>query len=113
MRPSSRVRVPLPPTFCWVLAAATASAQDVFYLRGGGVLSPQAPAPAATTAVDSFRIPAGDDFLLGSFTSAPLDHDLDLSEGRGLVYLPTGRPRMDGCARGTMSLPRLTGAPPT
>lgn len=111
MRTSSRVRVALLlPTICWVLAAATASAQDVFYLRSGAVLSPVAPAPGAVTAALSMRIPAGDDFLMGTFTSAPLDHDLDLSEIRALVFLGTGRPGMDGCARVTTTLSRLTGA---
>jgi hypothetical protein len=111
MRTSSRVRVALLlPTICWALAAATASAQDVLYLRSGGLLLPDAPPPGAVTAAISMRVPAGEDFLLGSFTSAPLDHELDLIEARGVVYLATGRPGMDGCARVTMSLSRLTGA---
>ena len=110
MRTSSRVRVVLLATFAWVLAAATASAQGVFYLRSGSLLSPEAPAPGATTATLSTRIPAGEDALLATFTSAPVDHDLVVTEARGVVFLGTGRPGMDGCARVTMSLARLTGA---
>src|SRR5204862_6562190 len=50
MRTSSRVRVALLlPTICWALAAATASAQDVLYLRSGGLLLPDAPPPGAAT----------------------------------------------------------------
>jgi len=109
MRTSSRARVVLLPTVVWALAAATASAQDVLYLRAGGLLSPE-PSPAgATTAVISKRLPAGEDALLGTFTSAPFDHDAVLGQARGVVFLGTGRPGMDGCALVTMSLARLTG----
>ena len=113
MRTSSRARVVLLATITWALAAATASAQEVFYLRAGGVLSETPPAAGATTATLSTRIPRGEDALLASFTSAPLDHDLVVAEARGVVFLGTGRPGMDGCARVTMLLARLTGAAET
>jgi hypothetical protein len=112
MRTSSRARVVV-LTIAWALAAATASAQEVFYLRAGGVLSPDAPAAGATTVTLSTRIPSGESALLASFTSAPLDHDLVVAETRGVVFLGTGRPGMDGCAHVTMSLVRLTGAAET
>jgi hypothetical protein len=113
MRTSSRARVVLLTTIAWALAAATAGAQEIFYLRAGGVLSPDPPAAGATTVTLSTRIPNGESALLASFTSAPLDHDLVVAEARGVVFLGTGRPGMDGCARVTMSLARLTGAAET
>ena len=113
MRTSSRARVVLLTTIAWALAAATASAQEIFYLRAGGVLSPDAPPAGATTASISTRIPSGENALLASFTSAPLDHDLVVSDARGVVFMGTGRPGMDGCARVGMSLTRLAGAAET
>ena len=110
MRTSSHVRVVLLATFAWVLAAATASAQGVFYLRSGSLLSVEAPAAGSATATLATRIPAGEDFLLATFSSAPLDHDIVVGDARGVVFLGTGRPGMDGCARVTMTLARLTGA---
>jgi hypothetical protein len=109
MRTSSRARVVL-LSMAWALAAATASAQEILYLRAGGSLSPDAPAAGAVTTTVSTRIPRGEDALLGSFTSAPLDHDVAIGNALGVVFLGTGRPGMDGCARVTMSLLRLTGA---
>jgi hypothetical protein len=113
MRTSSRARVVLLLTVAWALAAATASAQSVLYLHSGGLLSVDAPAPGGTTAVVSTRLPSGEDALLASFTSAPFDHDLSVGDVRGVVFLGTGRPGMDGCARVTLSLSRLTGAAQT
>lgn len=109
MRTSSPVRVVL-LSIAWAFAAATASAQEILYLRNGGRLSFDAPAAGAATATLSTRIPPGEDALLGSFTSAPLDHDVAIGNALGVVFLGTGRPGMDGCARVTMSLARLTGA---
>jgi hypothetical protein len=110
MRASSRARVSfLLVTVLGAFAAATASAQDVLYLRAGGLLSSEPPAPGAVTAVSSLRIPNGEDALLGSFTTAPVAGDVVLGQTRGVVYLGTGRPGMDGCARVTMSLSRFTG----
>ncbi len=108
MRTSSPVRVFL-LSMAWAFAAATASAQEIVYLRGGGELSFDAPAASAVTATLSTRIPPGEDALLGSFASAPLDHDVAIGNALGVVFLGTGRPGMDGCARVTMSLKRLTG----
>src|SRR5262249_53420404 len=87
MRTSSRARVVLLMTIAWALAAATASAQEIFYLRAGSVLSPASPPAGAATASLSTRIPRGEDALLASFTSAPLDHDLVVSAARGVVFL--------------------------
>jgi hypothetical protein len=113
MRTSSRARVVLLLTVVWALAAATASAQSVLYLRSGTVLSENAPQSGAATAALSTRIPGGEDTLLGTFVSAPLDHDLVVDEVRGVVFLGTGRPGMDGCAHVSMVLSRLTAAPET
>ena len=109
MRTFSRVCVVFSSLFVWALAAATASAQDVLYLRAGAVLSATPPAAGATTAVISKTLPAGEDALLGSFASEPFDHEVVLGQVRSLVYLGTGRPGMDGCAVVTTSLVRLTG----
>ena len=110
MRTSSRAHIVLLLTLSCALAAATASAQDIFYLRSSGLLSPAAPPAGATTVLLSMSIPPGEDVLLGSFTSAPAEQDLVAGEARGIVYLGTGRPGMDGCARVTTSLVRQTGA---
>jgi hypothetical protein len=111
MRTSSRARVVLLLTVAvWALAAATASAQTVLYLRAGGLLSPVGPAAGAATATLTTRITPGEDALLGSFTTDPWDFDLKVGQVRGVVFLGTGRPGMDGCARVTMTLSRLTGS---
>ena len=110
MRTSPRARIVLLLTFGWVLAATAASAQDVYYLRSGGLLSPTPPPAGSATVIQTTSVPSGQDRLLGSFTSTPLDHDVTAAEARGIVYIGTGRPGMDGCARVTMSLVRQTGA---
>jgi hypothetical protein len=76
-------------------------------------LSLAPPDAGAVTAVNSATIPAGEDALLGSFSSAPLEQDVVLGQARGVVWLGTGRPGMDGCARVTMSLMRYTGTSQT
>lgn len=103
-------RVAVLGAICWALAATTAGAQETYYLWAGASLSTAAPPAAATTASISVRIPNGEDLLLATFTSPPLDHAITLGEATGVVFLGTGRPGMDGCARVTMSLSRLTGA---
>ena len=99
MRTSCRARVALLPVG-WAIVisalAATASAQEMLYLRAGGNLSPVAPAPGAATATLTTRIAPGDDALLGTFVSDPREGDLLVGQVLGLVYLGTGRPGMDG-----------------
>jgi hypothetical protein len=87
MRTSSRARIVLLTTIAWALAAATASAQEIFYLRAGGVLSPDSPAAGATTVTLSTRIPSGENALLASFTSALHDH-LVILAGEAIDAIP-------------------------
>ncbi len=108
MRTSSRAHRVLLSSLVWALAAATASAQDLFYLRAGGWLSPTPPAASSTTTTLTLTIPAGKEALFSGFTSAPLEQDLVVADVHGSVYLGTGRPGMDQCARVTTSLVRKT-----
>jgi hypothetical protein len=111
MRPSSSLlRVLSLLTFGWALAGAAASAQDVFHLREGGLLVPDAPAAGSSTAVLSTAVANGENKLLATFTSAELPQDLNFNEARAVLFLGTGRPGMDGCARVTTSIARLAGA---
>jgi hypothetical protein len=108
MRTSSRARVVLLSAVVWALAVATASAQEAFYLRAGGILSPVPPAPGSATATLTTRIEPGDDALLGTFVSDPSENDVVVGQVLGVVYLGTGRPGMDGCAHVTYTLSRVT-----
>jgi len=110
MRASSRAVAVLLLTLCWALAASPASAQDVFYLHTGALLSPTPPEAGAATTTISTKIPAGEDVLLATFTSAVFDHEVLVGDARAVVFLGTGRPGMDGCARVTTTLARLTSA---
>jgi hypothetical protein len=109
MRTSSRARLVLPLlAVVWALAAATASAQDALYLRDGGVLSVLPPTAGASTVALTSVITAGEDKLIGSFASDTFQSDFNVGQARGVVFLGTGRPGMDGCARVTVTLSRLT-----
>src|SRR6185369_5708883 len=92
----------------WALAAATASAQDVLYLRDGGALSVVPPSAGTSTVSLTTVIIPGEDKLLGSFVSDTYHGDFNVGLARGIAFLGTGRPGMDGCARVTMTLSRLT-----
>lgn len=93
---------------CWALAAATASAQDLYYLHAAGVLSQDLPPAGGATANISVRLSAGADAVVGTFTTTPLAQSVVVGNTRGVVYLGTGRPGMDGCARVSMEVQRLS-----
>jgi hypothetical protein len=110
MRASLRAVATLLVATAVPLVVSTASAQDLYYLRTGTLLSPEAPPSGAATALLSTKIPAGENALLATFTSAMFAADVVLSDARAVVFLGTGRPGMDGCARVTATLGRLAGA---
>jgi hypothetical protein len=93
---------------CWALAAATASAQDLYYLHAGGVLSQDLPPAGGATVNLPIRLSAGADAVIGTFTTAPLEQEVTAGNTRGVAFLGTGRPGMDGCARVTMEIQRLS-----
>src|SRR5262249_14361177 len=75
MRTFSHGRVILPLVF-WAFATSVASAQSIFYLRAGSLLSQEAPGAAGTTAMISTTVPNGEDILIGTFASVPVGHDV-------------------------------------
>jgi hypothetical protein len=107
--PSLRLGPALLGAAC-LLSGATASAQNVFHLRAGGILHPDPPADGSNTAVASKVVPNGENPLISTFISDELPQDLLFNEARAVLYLGTGRPGMDGCARVTTSIARVAGA---
>jgi hypothetical protein len=99
--------------WCAFGAISPALAEDVYYLHTGSLLSLDPPNPTAGTVSVSTSISVGESASLGTFTSAPFDHDATVGDVRAVVFLGTGRPGMDGCARVTATLSRLTAGVPS